>query len=254
MNTDSQKILDEYLTWLREHSEVRRVADWGEITVPFLDRHNDHLQLYVKRSNGDVVFTDDGYTLADLEQSGCNLASPKRRGLLDVTLNGFGVKLDGDALVVKASSGDAARKMHNLVQAMLAVDDLFYLAEPVVTSLFLEDVAEWLTDAGVRYTPDVKFTGKSGYDYRFDFVIPRSTAQPERVIRAVNHPTNDAARTLAFAWIDTLQTRRADSAAFALLNDGEQPVGSSMLEALDAWDIRPVGWSKRAGVAEELAA
>ena len=29
MNTDSQQILDEYLTWLREHSEVLRVADWG---------------------------------------------------------------------------------------------------------------------------------------------------------------------------------------------------------------------------------
>ena len=254
MNTDSRQILDEYLTWLREHSEVRRVADWGEITVPFLDRHNDHLQLYVKQSNGDVVFTDDGYTLADLEQSGCNLASPKRRGLLDVTLNGFGVKLDGDALVVKANSGDAARKMHNLVQAMLAVDDLFYLAEPVVTSLFLEDVAEWLTETGVRYTPDVKFTGKSGYDYRFDFVIPSSRVQPERVLRAVNHPTNDAARTLAFAWIDTLQARRANSVAFALLNDSEQPVGSSVLEALDAWDIRPVVWSERASVAEELAA
>jgi hypothetical protein len=254
MNTDSQRILDEYLAWLREHSEVRRVADWGEITVPFLDRHNDHLQLYVRRSNGDVVFTDDGYTVADLEQSGCNLTSPKRRGLLDVTLNGFGVKLDGDALVVKASPGDAARKMHNLVQAMLAIDDLFYLAEPVVTSLFLEDVAEWLNDAGVRFTPDVKFTGKSGFDYRFDFVIPRSRVQPERALRAVNHPTNDAAKTLAFAWIDTLQTRRADSVAYALLNDSEQPVGTSVLEALDAWDIRPVMWTKRASVADEFAA
>jgi hypothetical protein len=253
MNTDSQQILDEYLAWLREHSEVRS-ADWGEIMVPFLDRHNDHLQLYVKRSHGDMVFTDDGYTVADLEQSGCSLASPKRRGLLDVTLNGFGVKMDGDALVVKASTGDAARKMHNLVQAMLAVDDLFYLAEPVVTSLFLEDVAEWLTEAGVRYTPDVKFTGKSGYDYRFDFVIPRSTAQPERVVRAVNHPTNDAAKTLAFAWIDTLQARRSDSVAFALLNDSEQAVGNSVLEALAAWDIRPAVWSKRAGVADEFAA
>jgi hypothetical protein len=144
--------------------------------------------------------------------------------------------------------------MHNLVQAMLAVDDLFYLAEPVVTSLFLEDVAEWLTEGGVRYTPDVKFTGKSGYDYRFDFVIPRSSAQPERVLRAVNHPTNDAARTLAFAWIDTLQARRADSVAFALLNDSEQPVGTSVLEALEAWDITPVVWSKRAEVADRLAA
>lgn len=71
-----------------------------------------------------------------------------------------------------------------------------HLAEPVVTSLFLEDVAERLTESDVRFTPDVKFTGKSGYDYRFDFVIPRSSAQPERVLRAANHPTKDAAKTL----------------------------------------------------------
>ncbi len=254
MNTNPQQILSDYLTWLREHSEVRDVADWGEITVPFLDRHNDHLQLYVKRHNGDLVFTDDGYTVADLEQSGCSLASSKRRGLLEVTLNGFGVKLDGDSLMVKASPGDASRKMHNLVQAMLAVDDLFYLAEPVVTSLFLEDVAEWLTGSDVRFTPAVKFTGKSGYDYRFDFVVPASTVQPERVIRAVNHPTNDVAKTLAFAWIDTKQARREDSVAFAVLNDNEQAVGGSVLEALEAWEIRPVVWSKRDDVAEELAA
>ena len=42
--------------------------------------------------------------------------------------------------------------------------------------------------------------------------------------------------------------------AFALLNDGEQPVGSSVLEALAAWDIRPVVWSKRDRVSDELAA
>ncbi len=254
MSADPRQVLDDYLTWLREHSEVRGVTDWGEITVPFLDRHNDHLQVYVKRANGDLVFTDDGYTVADLEQSGCSLTSTKRRSLLEVTLNGFGVKLDGDSLVVKAGTGNASRKMHNLVQAMLAVDDLFYLAEPVVTSLFLEDVAEWLTRSGVRYTPDVKFTGKSGFDYRFDFVVPRSSAKPERVIRAVNHPTNDAARTLAFAWIDTKQARRDGSLAFALLNDNEQPVSGSVLEALDAWEIRPVVWSRREQAVEELAA
>lgn len=254
MNADARQVLDDYLIWLREHSEVRGVTDWGEITVPFLDRNNDHLQVYVKRTNGDLVFTDDGYTVADLEQSGCSLKSTKRRSLLEVTLNGFGVKLEGDALVVKASTSTASRKMHNLVQAMLAVDDLFYLAEPVVTSLFLEDCAEWLTRSGVRYTPDVKFTGKSGYDYRFDFVVPRSNAKPERVIRAVNHPTNDAARTLAFAWIDTKQARRDGSLAFALLNDNEQPVSGSVLEALDAWEIRPVVWSRREQAVEELAA
>src|SRR5215472_10093916 len=50
---------------------------------------------------------------------------------------------------------------HNLIQAMLALNDLFYLAKPVVESLFFEDVVAWLDGNDVRYTPKVKFTGTS---------------------------------------------------------------------------------------------
>jgi hypothetical protein len=57
---------------------------------------------------------------------------------------------------------------------MLAVNDLFYLAEPFVKSLFFEDVVAWMDESEVRYTPKVKFTGVSGYDHLFDFVIPKS--------------------------------------------------------------------------------
>jgi len=56
--------------------------------------------------------------------------------------------------------------------AILAVNDLFYLAVPVVASLFLEDVTAWLELHEVRYTPNVKFTGKSGYDHTFDLWFP----------------------------------------------------------------------------------
>ena len=73
---------------------------------------------------------------------------------------------------VRASKDNFPMHKHNLVQAMLAVNDLFYLASPIVSSLFLEDVIAWLDENEIRYTPSVKFTGKSGYDNLFDFVIP----------------------------------------------------------------------------------
>ena len=254
MNAQGHELLEDYLQWLRASTRVRDVSGFTELTVPFLDRHNDHLQVYIGRSNGDYVLTDDGYTIADLEQAGCRLTSPKRRELLAVTLNGFGVKLDEGALVAKATSGDVATKTHNLIQAMLAVNDLFYLAEPILTSLFVEDVAAWLSAADVRFTPAVKFTGKSGYDYRFDFVVPASRRQPERVIRAINHPTRDAAQTLAFAWVDTREARSSGSVAYALLNDAEAPVPSAVTDALAAYDVRGVPWSKRDSVEADLAA
>ena len=127
------------------------------------------------------------------------MESPKRQALLQITLNGFGVKLVDGAMEVRASKDDFPMRKHNLVQAMLAVNDLFYLASPIVSSLFLEDVVAWLDENEIRYTPNVKFTGKSGYDHLFNFVIPKSKRQPERVLQAINRPSRDEADSTAFA-------------------------------------------------------
>ncbi len=145
-------------------------------------------------------------------------------------------------------------RKHNLVQAMLAVNDMFYLAVPMVTSLFYEDVVAWLDLHEVRYTPKVTFTGKSGYDHLFDLVIPKSRRQPERILQAINRPSRDTAQALAFAWYDTKEVRPPDSKVYAILNDSEQTVSGAVLDALRNYEIHPVPWSKRQDVQEELAA
>lgn len=254
MIEDIQALLDRYVAWLRDKTTLRQVADWVEITTPYLDRHNDYLQIYARRSNGSYVLTDDGYVLDDLEQSGCKLDSPKRQALLRTTLNGFGVQLADGRLEVSAAADNFALRKHNLIQAMLAVNDLFYLASPTVASLFYEDVVNWLELHEIRYTPKVKFTGKSGYDHLFDFVIPKSRQQPERIIQTINRPNRDAAEVIAFKWIDTKDVRPPDSRAYAFLNDQEHRVIEAVGGAMQSYDIRPVLWSQRDKVVQELAA
>ena len=207
MIQDIQVLLERYSAWLKDRTNLREVGDSVEITTPYLDRHNDYLQIYAKRANGGFVLTDDGYVLDDFELSGCKIESPKRQAMFRTTLNGFGVQANGKALEVKATPDNFSLRKHNLVQVMLAVNDFFYLASPTVASLFHEDVTAWLDLSEIRYTPSVKFTGKSGYDHRFDFVIPKSRAQPERVLRAINRPTRDTAQAMAFSWIDTKEVR-----------------------------------------------
>ena len=254
MIQDIQKLLDDYTAWLRDKTSLRQLDDWIEITTPYLDRHNDYVQIYARKANGAFILTDDGYTIDDLEQSGCKLNSPKRQDLLKMTLNGFGIQLNGNALEVHATPDNFALRKHNLVQAMLAVNDMFYLAVPMVASLFYEDVVGWLDLHDVRYTPKVKFSGKTGYDHLFDFVIPKSRKQPERIIQTINHPKRDTAQVVAFAWIDTKEVRSPDSKAFALLNDSEIVISSSVTDALKSYNVQPVFWSKREEVREELAA
>lgn len=249
---DVQKLLDDYVVWLRDKTLSRTVADWVEITSPFLDRHNDYIQIYAKKSNGSYLLTDDGYTIADLAQSGCKLDSPKRQQLLKMTLNGFGVKLNGESLEVQASPENFALRKHNLVQAMLAVNDMFYLAAPMISSFFYEDVVSWLDLKDIRYTPHVKLTGNSGFDHFFDFVIPKSRKQPERILKTINRPGRDTAESVAFSWIDTKEVRSPNSRIYALLNDTDMNVSSSVVDALKSYDVHPVVWSRRDEVVAEL--
>ncbi|MGV8087668.1 MAG: DUF1829 domain-containing protein [Methanomicrobiales archaeon] len=254
MMGEIQTLLNEYVRWLKEKTQLRQIDDWVEITTPYLDRHNDYLQIYAKRQNGGYILTDAGYILQDLEQSGCKLDTPKRKSLLIMTLNGFGVRLNRDSLEVHTSTDNFALRKHNLIQAMLAVNDLFSLAMPMTASLFYEDVVAWLEFHEIRYTSNVKFTGKTGYDHLFDFVIPKSRSKPERILKTISNPTRETATAVAFSWIDTKEVRPADSKAYALLNDIERPVSTSVLDALNNYDVNPISWSKREQIVEELAA
>jgi hypothetical protein len=253
---DIERLLNDYRAWLKDKTTLRQVnGSWVEITTPYLDRHNDALQIYARTENGGYILTDDSYTIHDLEASGCNLNTEKRQDLLKMTLNGFGVRVNNEALEVHASPDNFPARKHNLIQAILAVNDLFYLAQPVVESLFLEDVIAWLETNDIRYTPKAKFTGISGFDHLFDFVIPKSPrSQPERIVQAINRPSRDSAEAFIYKWNDTREVRPPESKAYAVLNDSEQSISGGVLDAFRNYQIQPVPWSHRAQVISELAA
>jgi hypothetical protein len=97
-----EKLLYDYRAWLKDKTTLREVnGDWVEITTPYLDRHNDALQIYARAENGGYVLTDDSYTIHDLEASGCNLHTEKRQELLTMTLNGFGVRMNNEAIEIQ---------------------------------------------------------------------------------------------------------------------------------------------------------
>ena len=254
MIDEIQRMMDGYVSWLREKTSLREIGGWVEITTPMLDRHNDHLQIYVQRENGHFILTDDGYTLQDLEQSGCRLDSPKRQELLRVTLNGFGVQQHDASLEIRATEENFPLRKHSLLQAMLGVNDLFYLASPHTASLFYEDVVSWMTVNEIRFVEQARFTGKTGYDHMFEFVIPRSRKSPERIVKPINRPDKGSAMEMVFAWLDTRETRPPEARAYALLNDTDQIVKSDVTEAFLSYDVKPVKWSERETVREELAA
>ncbi|MCI0638019.1 MAG: DUF1829 domain-containing protein [Gemmataceae bacterium] len=254
MSADCQKLVDAYVNWLKSRIKVVDLNGVCEITTPFLDRHNDRLQIFVEKLPQGLRLTDDSYIVSDLEASGCALDTPLRKQMLQATLNGFGVGLSADnELFVEASEESFPQKKHALVQAMLAVNDMFMTAKQRITSLFWDDVMHFLEGNDIRFTPNIHFPGKSGFSHKFDFVIPRSRTQPERVLRAINSPSRDSATSLIFAWTDSKEMRQGEARAYAVLNDSEEPIRQEVLAALSHYDISAIPWSRKNEFAEELA-
>lgn len=254
MIKDCQDLVNAYIEWLRERIKLEDINGVCEITTPFLDRHNDHLQIYVKKSDGGLILTDDGYTISDLRLSGCEFTTEKRRQMLHCILNGFGVRLIEDELVVEARPDNFPQKKHNFIQAILSINDLFVMAAPMVAGIFREDVERYLRLNEIRFTPSVNFTGRSGFIHFFDFVIPSSKAKPERILRAINRPNRQNVTSLIFSWTDTKEVRAPGSTAYGVLNDTEQPVNPDLISALKQYGIKGLPWSRRDEYVQELAA
>ena len=249
-----EELVARYHAWLRDRTVLKKLRNWTEITTPFLDRHNDCIQIYVRPDENGFLLTDDAHTINDLEISGCNLDSPKRRDILRTTLNGFGVRFVETALQIHATAENFALRKHSLVQAILTVNDLFHLATTSVKNLFVEDVIAWLDMSDVRYVPRMKVPGVSGFDHVFDFAIPKSRSHPERLLKAVTNPNRESAQSFAFAWLDTKDNRPPNAMAFAIINDNDRSVPNTVTDALQAYGIEPILWSQRKMAQAGLAA
>ena len=250
---ECEQLVEAYVEWLRKGLSVEKLEEACELTTPFLDRHNDHLQIYAVKHDGKIVISDDGYILSDLRTSGLDLNTPKRKAVLEAVLNGFGVRTDGRQILVEASQRNLGQRLHALVQAMLAVNDMFVMAQPRVAGFFWEDVKDFLDEHDIRYSPRVKISGRSGFDHAIDFLIPKSRTRPERFIQAINAPNKNTIGTYLFALGDTRDARGDGSEAYAFLNDREREIGGDVIEALEAYEVKAALWSRRKDYIEALA-
>ena len=268
---DINRLIKSYYSWLKAETTWKPIHEWVEITSPYLDRNNDYIQIYLKKINKGYLLTDDGATIEGLLMEGCKLDSPKRQQLLQLTLRGYGVDKEDNKLQIKAASdSDFPICKHSLIQAILAVNDMFYMASSYVASLFFEDVQKWLDDSKIRYSERIQFKGLSNYSRNFDFVIPKSPEQPERLIKTINNPDKNSIDSIIMDWEDTKSVRSPNSKLYTFINDSKKNMIESdnktddMLNsqtairkaslALKNYRINSVLWSERDKIKEELAA
>ncbi len=251
---EHENLLSEYFKWLKEQYIGANLTNAVEITTPFLDQHNDNIQLYVEKENSALVISDDCYTLNNLKMSGCDLDTDKRKEILYSILTSFGIKLDDDKLFIEATKQSFPKKMHAFLQAVMAINDLFVLARPTIENIFKEDVETFLSANNIRFFPSFKLPGKSGFDYLFHFAIPGVQNSPDKIIQAINNPSKQNTMLLLGQWQDVNHIRPKSTLLYPVLNYQNHKISDEVLAAYTEYNAKPILWSERKKYIKELAA
>jgi len=246
---DCREIIEKYVQWIKDNTVVHNIESGKScaVSTPFLDRHNDNIEIYILKEGAGYKLTDDGFTLNDLEMSGMDVASsPKREKIFRTILNGFGIKVGADhEIFVIANSSNIGQKKHYLIQAILAVNDMFALSQESIYSLFKEDVEIYFSSNNLRFSKDIKLTGKTGFDHNIDFLISASQHKPERLIKTINSPKKDYIIPTIFAFNDIRDLRETPTQNYVIFNDQERQPSSDVIAALDSYQINHIGWSQK---------
>lgn len=265
-----EAVVARYRDWLSEQVAWRDLDGFLEVTTAFLDRHNDHLQMYVRCEGDTLLATDYGYTVNDLEMSGMSLSDPRQRELLNLILSGYRVRYEqeaNDALTVSSGSEEFPMRLHQLLSAMLAVDSLGYAgyldaeqglgekSKPISEQEFCGDVQKWLSDRAIPHESQVEYTGKGGVRHRFDFLIRGNGSGHTKIVAAINTPARDQANRCAFAWIDTADSRSDDARGYALLNDANVTgtIDTVVWDTLERHNVHPLCRSDARAMEEAFA-
>lgn len=249
MNADYNMFADNYLNWLKDNIESQSLEGGViKVTLPYLDKDNDEIELYiVPEKDGRYRITDDGATLSNLELSGFEFNSTRRKDIFNHVVNSFGVEYDetNDSLQVYCSIEEMPVKKHMLAQCMVKVSDMFYLTRANVQNVFLDDVKAFLDMNSVRYIADLILTGKSKLVTHYDFAIPKSSERPERIIQVINSFDSVIAKTTMFSWTDTHEMRSPDAQLLAIINDTNKRPSGAAITALKEYGIIPIIWSEK---------
>ena len=247
MKQEILNLLDSHRNWLSGNTTFTVVDDYVEINLPFLNRHNDYIQVYLVKKGNNYTLSDDGETIDDLKSYGLEFKTANRQRLLRSALIGFRVENDNGILKVDATAEDFGFKLNRLIQAILAVNELLTLARPIQPSNFQFTVEDWLKENNVQFHGSKNIVGKSGLNHSFDFTIVSPSNNQSQMVKLVDNPSLDNARKVAFTSVDIRQEFTDDTELVAILNDRDHRNIKPFSRVLSRYDIETVQWSIREG-------
>lgn len=239
-----------YFDWLMDRTDITSdsLTGWYGIATPFLGLMNDHIEIFIKKENREILLSDDGATLSTLAQMGIDVMKSKtRKNVIDRIKLNYDVEIEGGELITSATENTFPERKHALLSAIQEISDLKYTAKTDVVSMFSEEVGSFMEDLDIIYTPQFSTQGRTGMSFVFDFQI--AGRKNELVIKTYNRLNQSDVERFLFSIHDISRKRQGlSNKAFnslIIINDIDHIPNEKLLDVLREEDTRVLRWSQR---------
>lgn len=253
MNT--VKLLDNYFEWLKKGYTINHLGKCDEIVTPFVDDINDNITIYVEEvSDKQIMLTDDGYTIANLEFMGIKL-TPTRRRLIDSVCQQFHIKIiEDETLSIVGTPKEFPIMKYQLTSAILRINDTSFTQKENVKSFFAEDVLNYFDTNNFGGLPTT-VRGQSGVEYKFLYALPKRKDKPLILFNIQNNISANEIMLDAFKHNDikksaNLPNMYAQSRYVVIFNEKQKNISEKAAKIAQAYDIDVISWENKAALAE----
>lgn len=126
---DGELIVKRYMDRLYQDFRIDSDDEGCTITMPYMDRHRNFIQVYIAETASGLILSDYGDTISDLRICGLSIDNDRRRQALNEQLNLFGIELEGEELRMSSTWDDLPLILREFTQGMLAIGDLIHMAD-----------------------------------------------------------------------------------------------------------------------------
>lgn len=187
---------------------------------------------------------------------GIDINTKTRSKLMKNILNQFNLILDGDEIITIVSNDSFAQAKHNLTQGILKIYDLIFTAKNNVTSLFYDEVYDFLFEEEITGTAKVALSGESGIKYPIDYILPGTKSKSEKLINFANNLDFNKVTNDSFMYRD-VKTNRPNRSniqpdMIIIANDVENKISSKARQAAEYEGISILKWSDKKQIKSAL--
>ena len=107
--------------WLKKNTTLKKYGGWTEMNFPLLDRHNDHIQILVKKQKNGFSLSDNGMTESDFS---FDKLSKQRKDAIDIVLKDFALQRTDSDIKAYVSSKNFELGKHNFLRGLQAINGI----------------------------------------------------------------------------------------------------------------------------------